>query len=117
MAVLRQSVFCGHAMQAAGDVLSPSSLSGKTISSLPKQTGQLGFSSFIFTGQSLHIALIGKAEVPVMPNDDMFVNCNTHHLAGKNEFACNGDIFLRRLGISRRVIVRENQGRRMVVEC
>lgn len=52
-----------------------------------------------------------------MSNDYMFVNGDAHHLAGKNEFSCDGDIFLGRLGITGWVIMREDKRSSMVVEC
>jgi hypothetical protein len=47
----------------------------------------------------------------------MLVDCDVHHLAGKNEFSCDGDIFLGRLRIAGWMIMREDKRRSVVVEC
>ena len=54
----------------------------------------------IFAGHLINIALVGKAEVLIVADDNMFMDSDAHNPARKNQLPCNCDILMGRMGIS-----------------
>ena len=52
--------------------------------------------------------MIGKAEVTIIADYDVFVNHYSHNPAGKYQLACNRDIILRGFGVSGGMIMGKN---------
>jgi hypothetical protein len=61
-----------------------------------------------------NLSLIRKAEVATVSDDNMLVDGEAHDFAGVYKLPCNGNIFGRRLGISRRVVMSKNERGRVV---
>ena len=54
----------------------------------------------IFPYHLANISPVGKAEVLIIADNNMFMNGNAHDLASKYQLPCNGDVLLGWMGIS-----------------
>ena len=70
----------------------------------------------IFPGHLVNIALVGKTEIAIIADDNMFMNSHAHDPARKYQLPCYGDIFRGWMGISRRMIMGEDDCCGMMIQ-